>query len=344
MSIDVLSDKSSVELGGMGEAGESLLFPASIKPFMERASERSELVYPAFSPSTIWDLPGKAPEKTKPNCGEFYKVACLHVEEHKDHQAYFEKRRVSCHRPDCPVCFRSWALREAKRIEHRISHFKLGGLKWPIHFMVSPPKALWTLSVDKLKKRAYGAAREVGFLGGSCIYHPYRSEKELPRNSRKEIKTWIYGPGTSKARWYYSPHFHFIGFGRIRGSGRFYWRSGWITKNLGIRKSVFGTAFYQLTHAGVSYGGSSRRKHSVTWFGLLSYNKLRYVVKPERSIAICPECKAMLNKVSWIGSGKEPRLRWERDIDKHKLFCWASAEGWVASGLEGYVDPPEAYR
>jgi hypothetical protein len=192
--------------------------------------------------------------------------------------AYVKVKKRSCGRPECPKCYESWAAREAKRIERRISAYKMRRGK-PIHFMVSPSERDWSLSLDELRGRAYAIAQDVGFLGGSCLFHPFREDEPTKR-------------------WYVSPHFHMIGYGWIRGSKQTFERSGWVTKNLGVRESVSATAFYQLSHAGVWYGGG--RRHTVTWFGCLSYSKLR--VKPEaKEVEKCPLCQEELVKLLWSG-------------------------------------------
>jgi hypothetical protein len=94
-----------------------------------------------------------------------------------------------------------------------------------------------------------------------------------------------------------------IGYGWIKGAGEEYLVSGWVSKNLGVRESAYATAFYQLSHCGVWYGEG--RKHSVTWFGALSYNKLK--VDPEEvEKEVCPLCGAELHRLLWVGCGYPP--------------------------------------
>ncbi|GAI23115.1 unnamed protein product [marine sediment metagenome] len=61
------------------------------------------------------------------------------------------------------------------------------------------------------------------------------------------------------------------------------------------------TAQYQLSHAGIKSG-----KHTVTWFGVVAYNKIKIipeVVEPD----VCPECGNRLLRVAWVGAyGKNP--------------------------------------
>jgi hypothetical protein len=233
-----------------------------------------------------WGLPGHGRIKDEDpsyGCGTFWRVGCLNVSKHdagldgrRAGMVYVKVKKRSCGRPECPKCYESWAAREAKRIERRVGAYKMRRGK-PIHFMVSPPERDWSLSSVRLKSRAFEVARAVGFHGGSCIFHPFREDEPTKR-------------------WYVSPHFHMIGYGWIKGAAENYEISGWVAKNLGVRESVSATAFYQLSHAGVWYGQG--RKHSVTWFGCLSYSKLQ--VTPEaKEVERCPLCQLELVKLLW---------------------------------------------
>lgn len=262
-----------------------------------------------------WGLPSHGVVKSD-DCGQFWKEGCLNVEEHVQSKfdidvvgkIYVKVKKKSCGRPQCPKCYESWASREAHRIEYRISNYKMKKSK-PIHFIVSPPKKLWHLSLEELRKLSYFYAKKVGFVGGSCIFHPFRQ-------------------CSYTKRWYVSPHFHMLGFGWIKGEivSSIFKEFGWIFKNKGVRKSVGSTAFYQLTHSGIWYGEG--KKHNVTWFGYLSYSRLK--VKPElEKLDLCPLCGQELRKLVWCGGGGCPIPEKEGDYIIPK-------EGWeYASVFEG---------
>ena len=60
-------------------------------------------------------------------------------------------------------------------------------------------------------------------------------------------------------------------------------KNGWLVKNIGIRENPIGTVAYLLSHAGIK-----KRTHTVTWFGDLSYCKLKI---PKLDFKVkCPEC------------------------------------------------------
>ena len=73
---------------------------------------------------------------------------------------------------------------------------------------------------SELIKKIYKILKEVKGDSGLVIFHPFRLNK----------KTDL---------WYYSPHFHIIGFGWIENTVEAYSKYGYIIKNLGKRKSLF---------------------------------------------------------------------------------------------------------
>jgi hypothetical protein len=259
-----------------------------------------------------WGLPGHSSIVNdvsggiKDSCGTFFMKGCLNVEEHPDGQAVFKPFVHRCFDPKCPVCWRSWASREADRIEKRIlaAQEQKRGLGRPIHAVASVPQRLWYVSKEDLAREAQAVAGRVGFLGGSCIYHAFREKKE-------------------SKRWYFSPHFHMLGFGWIVGTKEEYESSGWIFKNARVRKSVRATALYELSHCAVWYGAG--KKHSVTWFGAVSYNKLRCPRSRGLDQVCCPVCGSPIQKLVWKGSEAAPLPC--SGIDG---FYFASAEGWEA--------------
>jgi hypothetical protein len=221
-----------------------------------------------------WDLPGHGVAYA--DCGSWRKKGCLETHLHNQEileggaigKAYVKVFRRTCLRAECPICYEKWAGRESGKVEWRLRAWSGRGRE--IHVIVSPKrKDVYSLSFQDLRRKCYFVVRNSGVLGGSCIFHPFRQNEK------------------TKA-WYFSPHFHIIGFGWIRGTKRGYIRHGWIVKNAGIRKTVSGTALYQLSHCGVH-----EKYHSITWFGKLSYNRLRVPEKPLEK-EVCPICGSKL--------------------------------------------------
>lgn len=283
-----------------------------------------------------WSLPGHG--KPNDDCGKTMIFGCLNVEAHTQsridgenvlNKVFLDLRRHSCGRLECPICYEKACSKEAHRITWRLENSWLMRHGKIIHVAVSVPKSLYHLSGEELRSKVYAKAKKVGFFGGSDIFHPAREVCVLCGSNKDNELDRCENCGCSEFRWYYSPHFHLLGFGWIDGNkvAELYKKEGWIIKNLGIRVSVESTAFYQLSHCGIH-----KKHHSVTWFGNCSYNKLR-IPKEEIEKKVCPLCGSELIKLHWIGNGDMPIPNeegeyfvdpggWEEDhfqISKHVL-------------------------
>ena len=247
-----------------------------------------------------WALPGHG--EAYADCGSWRTKGCLNVEEHGQEGilenmvglVFIRRYRRTCMRAECPTCYESWAGKEAGKIERRLRFAPKKSR--PIHLVVSPSvEDVCRLSFVELRHKAYVVSKKSGFLGGSCIFHAFRE-----RDSTK--------------KWYFSPHFHMIGYGWIVRTKEGYERHGWVVKNAGLRKTVSGTALYQLSHAGVH--GSH---HTITWFGNLAYNKMR-APPLEEVEERCPICGQRLRPLWYFGSEELPMV--EGDY-------WVDPGGWV---------------
>lgn len=167
--------------------------------------------------------------------------------------------------------------------------------------MVSIPPKMWGLvekEYPKIRVLVYKVLKEVGFYGGSMIFHPFRL--------------------SDLGVWYFSPHFHVVGYGWINGEkvSKVYEKREIVIKNLGLRKNVGATALYQLSHAGVN-----GKYHTITWFGCLAYNKFSFIdIEVEER---CPLCGAELKRVIWVGEGDNPLEGFEEG------GYWIDPGGWV---------------
>jgi hypothetical protein len=241
-------------------------------------------------------------------CGRWvaYKV-CRNVEGHKGmvvggvdctDKVVVRHKHLFCHKPSCPVCFnRGWAVREARSIVSRLSEGEKRGLGVVEHFTVSPRVEDRDLpeSVLRLKSREALLAR--GIEGGCMIFHGYRIDRS------RECLVW-------------SPHYHVLSVcaGRekcrqckqtcFRGCGGFIDRNyrcgeedGYLVKAHGKRKTVFGTAHYQLHHCTIRLG--VKRFHTVTWFGSMSCRAFKGQ-KP-KSEDTCPACNEKMARATYVG-------------------------------------------
>lgn len=164
------------------------------------------------------------------------------------------------------------------------------------HIVVSVPSSCYGMSYDELRAFAVKALYARGIVDGGMIFHGFR-----------------YKVGR---HWYWSVHFHVLGFLRggyeCRGckkgvclvchgfearTRRVYEQDGCIVKVLGKRKTIFGTAWYQLNHSTIDV--TKRRFHVVTWFGACSYRKLKVTVEKWKDL--CPICAEECVKVHYFG-------------------------------------------
>ena len=278
-------------------------------------------------------------EQTNADCGKFKRFdGCLNVEAHngarwimpdlpKD-SVFVKSVYHSCDNPLCPKCYKhGWAVREASRIEVRLKELskRFGKIE---HFAVSVPDRDFGLSLEALRKKCVKILSVRKVLGGVMIFHAFRY-----RNSAEARRSGL------DVGWYWSPHFHVLGFiggegyGKCRGCSNLYdvgrvrdrnrclncngfegltrqcyekeggrAGSGYIVKVLGERKTVGGTAWYQLNHASVRRGENVKKSHVATWFGACSYRKAKVINSKDVGIKHkCPICGNDLVRVRYLG-------------------------------------------
>jgi len=268
----------------------------------------------------IWHLPGWGSPKDpsaglQDDCGDYLKAVGCPGHGNETITGAKHTRKVilkHCHNPACPVCYVPWAVREGNRAADRMRAAELlyrrngDDLQDVRHFTFSPPQDISKILIKtkagykKLKDHAVKLVKKSGIKGGVIIFHSHRI------NKAKEL--------------YISPHFHVIGYGYIEGTKLFYKASaGWIYKNMGKRDSLSGTIIYALDHCGLSYEGEHRIGHAITWFGLLSYNKIvkDSIVIEDKSIP-CTACTTALH---------EYELTIQGDTIKHLLPDWNKDKG-----------------
>jgi hypothetical protein len=224
-----------------------------------------------------WHLP--ATKEKRDDCGKWQTKGCLNVSAHVgsawEGKVFVKSYQKSCYRADCEICYKKWMGRESNKATRRIEKYQELSEKQAKHVVISVPNWLQYVPASNLRKKAYSILKEVGCIGGTLIFHPFRFDKDANR-------------------WYYSPHFHVVGFGWISNVEEVYNKNGWIVKNKGFRNSVFATFYYQLSHAGIKKG-----YHTLTWFGDLSYSKLK--IEKEPNPDTCPLCNAKLRPVFHYG-------------------------------------------
>ena len=211
----------------------------------------------------------------------------------------------SCDKPSCPVCYLGgWAVREARSIERRlaVASKRFGQVE---HIVVSVPVRDYGLSYEGMRRKADKVMFRRGIIGGTKIFHGFRYDKR-------------------RFFWRWSPHFHVLGFilggyskcrkckrkwNCLKGCGGFddrnyhdgFLKDGWLIKVKGKRVSVYHTAWYQLNHSTIDV--SKKRFHVVTWFGVVSYRKLKVTV--ERRKFLCPICRHELEEHCYLGNNPD---------------------------------------
>lgn len=256
-------------------------------------------------------------------CGEV--IAVETCPDHPENVKFISHR---CFDPKCEFCYGSWIGREIKSANDRLLEaetlyakqgFNLGNIK---HITISPQQTddvkeqIKTIEgIRKLRTDCKDYLIRLGSLGGLIIFHAWRVKKFYQRKfaiykkrgGEGALWDWIRAKDLLNEAVYVSPHFHCLQYGYLKDSdlaqedflnnkriNRF---NGWIYKN--IEPDVEGgrdikrTVAYQLNHSTLTYSNIYEKRpiHAVTWFGLLSYNKVGKDKEKSRVDYIYPECE-----------------------------------------------------
>ncbi|MEX2060314.1 MAG: hypothetical protein WD966_04580 [Nitrosopumilaceae archaeon] len=248
-------------------------------------------------------------------CGLWVTFGCLKDKLHeilgKGRRVYIKQYQRSCYRRSCVQCYLKWIARAANRATRRIEDYAKKTGKKPIHLMLLIPTSQHSLPYELLRKRMMEILKIAQWEGGAVIFHPFKFKESI-------------------SQWYYSPHFHLIGFGSRDKMSRAFGRYGWYVKIGEERKSVFQTFCYLLSHCGI------RKGHQVvTWIGELSYSKVPS--EKELKITCCPVCGGEFVPVYYDGVHPivPPERHYEGLVD--------SDGGWYPVNTENYAKP-ETYR
>ncbi|MGB6463680.1 MAG: hypothetical protein WBF38_05600 [Nitrosotalea sp.] len=205
----------------------------------------------------------------------------------KGRRVYIKHYQRSCYRPSCVECYLKWIARQANRATTRIEEYARRTGQKPIHLMLMINTSQHDLPYELLRKRMMGILKIAQWEGGAVIFHPFRFNEK-------------------SRQWYYSPHFHLIGFGNRDKISRAFGKYGWFVKIGEERKSVFQTFCYLLSHCGIR-----KKYHVVTWIGGLSYSKVPSEKEPK--ITCCPVCSSEFASVYY--EGEHPIVRPERHFE-----------------------------
>lgn len=216
---------------------------------------------------------------------------------------------MSCGKPSCPKCFLlGWAARLSWKIEGRLLAVsaklkEISPKSCDIEHIICsiPPKDYGITDYEVMKVRARKVLRLRGIIGGTMIFHAFRSRR-------------------------FGLHFHVVGFirggygcrdckkprsvcmkcdgfeGKVR---RLREKDGYVVKLAadkdtgvaGKRLTVGGTIWYQLSHASIKRG--VKKFHVSSYFGVASPRKLKVVVPIRKKV--CPICQSDLVKHIYVG-------------------------------------------
>ena len=296
---------------------------------MDRSFSRRLRLNSAIVENKYWYLPvdNKGHERFTPVgrgvqssevCGKHLSfMVCKNVEGHRGlsvggvdatGKVVVRHKHMWCHKATCPVCFnRGWSVRGAQSITGRLEEGVRRGYGKVEHVSVSVPPEDYGLPEKVLRKKARLALLDRGVNGGCMIFHGYRM------NRSRGVLVW-------------RPHYHALGFieggfDRCRDCGhvredcascdgfkgrevRGYEKDRYIVKVFKERKTVFGTAWYQLNHSTVRVSAFSRF-HCVTWFGVCANRK--YGSAKVESEDVCPACGDEMVRCAYVGKRFIPR-------------------------------------
>jgi hypothetical protein len=167
------------------------------------------------------------------------------------------------------------------------------------HIICSLPKDDYGLTYKEAKRKAVKILGSCGVFGGVMVPHGNRIDKSTGVES-------------------FSPHFHSLGFvspsydkcRRCKGADcytcdgtegrcyRVFRDTGYIVKVMSEeRRTVGGTAFYELSHASTDM--SKKGFRVAVWFGRTGYNNLG--VKFEKPRFRCPQCGSDCGFLEYVG-------------------------------------------
>jgi len=232
-----------------------------------------------------WKLAGS--KDIEFDCASWHFKGCLNHwhPEHKDRD-YIEKHQNFCYELKCKICLWPAISRTSNKVTRRLGHYMKKSGKKLSHVVVSVPKLDKDLDEKKIKQRVLRKLVQVGLTGGFIAIHPFRVEGDDSEEYQK-------------GDWYPSLHYHCIVAGWVNGKKvkKEFEKSGYVIRKIRTlydEKDVYGCARYVLSHAGVK-----EKRHSYSWYGILSYKKLSVSVTKENDseVSKCPYCKSRLQEL-----------------------------------------------
>lgn len=225
------------------------------------------------------------------NCGML--VGCAHNCDDCQHRW---PAMISCKRWTSPCCAPTRVVQVAMAANRKLGHvgatlpegvqlrrssINVPPARWA--YMMSEKG--WARGLTQMRSRAARIAAQVGYLGGTLVFHPYRDTEE---------------------RWRFDqvgPHFHVTGWARpsLAPWGRTEYREsdGWTVSHRPERWQpgrLYRKLAYDLTHV-----GTAPNRPALTWWGMCHHRKnplpadLQAEVDALHSgaVAVCPQCDSI---------------------------------------------------
>jgi len=213
-------------------------------------------------------------------CNQWAWRGCLNHRNHENGKIEAQTYQMKCIRSRCKLCSGSWLARETSKAYRRIKKFETwyAGRDKIKHVIVSVPRWEQGKPLEELRKEMRKLCKRAGLRGGLDVVHPFRCKD---------------------GKWFFSPHFHVMAYGWVTGTENIFKEKGWIIKNKGLRRSIKGTISYILSHAGIK-----KRRHTLTWWGELSYSKLKLEKDEEdEKKHCCTLCGAVYRPLIYFKDG-----------------------------------------
>lgn len=337
------------------------LYPASLEQSKDISSETNDMY-------AILKFPGWDELEFGSLCGKI--IAIETCEHHPEESKYITNR---CFDPKCPICYISWIGREIKKSKNILLEAKqlysekglnLGEIK---HIIISPPQEqaielIETIGgIRKLRTDCTDFLTKIGALGGLIVFHAYKVKEPFKKTfgiykkdgGKGGLWDWIISNDLLDEAVYLAPHFHSLLYGFLKDSdlvmddfynnkrtNRF---NGWIYKNKepsGVdSRDIQATISYQLNHCTLVYKNiyEKRPVYAVTWFGLLSYNKIGIIKEKRQVITEYPVCKTCGKPIHQFVDKIQDNIfvpKWLRDNPENLFtFCYLHDLGEVKTKI-----------
>jgi len=144
-------------------------------------------------------------------CNQWAWRGCLNHRKHAHGKIEAQTYKMKCVRSNCRICYGSWIARETSKSYKRIKKFDMwyAGRDKIKHVIVSVPRWEQGKPLEELRKDMRKLCKRAGLRGGLDVVHPFRCKD---------------------GKWFFSPHFHVLAYGWVKGTENIFKEKGWIIK------------------------------------------------------------------------------------------------------------------